>query len=139
MTDTPDPIDLEVGRRLAGLRISRGYNHSDLARSVGKTFQQIQKYEKGTNRVSCSVLYKFARFLGVEPAYFFPETHPAGDEPAGPLDAAWATRQGQQLARLYVGMNEEGRTAILQCARALAGPHLVTSSPEADVPIDEAA
>lgn len=137
MTDTPDPIDLEVGRRLAALRLSRGYNQSDLARSVGKTFQQIQKYEKGTNRVSASVLLKFARFLGVGPAYFFPEPEAEGGEPATPLDAAWATRQGQQLARLYISLDEDRRAAVLQCARALADPTAVASCP--DQPIDEAA
>ncbi len=122
MTDTPDPIDREVGRRLAALRILRGYNQTELAKSVGKTFQQIQKYEKGTNRVSASVLFKFAGFLGVQPGYFFPDSALDTAAAASPTEALATTRQGHELARLYVGMPEERRTAVLQCARALADP-----------------
>lgn len=123
MTDTPDPIDIEVGRRLASRRIALGYNQTDLAQSVGKTFQQIQKYEKGSNRISASVLFKFARFLGVSPEYFFPATdEPAAGQAASPVESMASTRQGHELARLYVGMGDDRRGALLQCARALSEP-----------------
>lgn len=66
----PDPIDVEVGRRICALRLERGLNQSDLGRALGLTFQQIQKYEKGANRVSASKLVGVARTLQVKPSYF---------------------------------------------------------------------
>ena len=54
--DGPHPVDRHVGRRVCEKRISLGYNQSDLGRALGLTFQQVQKYEKGTNRISASKL-----------------------------------------------------------------------------------
>ena len=67
----PHPIDLHVGRRLRELRLLRGMSQSDLGKCVGVTFQQIQKYERGTNRVSASTLYEFATQLAVSVAFFY--------------------------------------------------------------------
>lgn len=69
--DGPHPIDIYVGRRLKELRASKRISQTDLGNSLGVTFQQIQKYENGTNRVSASKLYLMARKLGVDIAYFF--------------------------------------------------------------------
>lgn len=70
MPETPNPIDVAVGRRVCNLRLKQGFNQSDLAKALGLTFQQVQKYEKGTNRISCSKLVGIANFLKVSPAYF---------------------------------------------------------------------
>src|SRR5215813_14389623 len=51
-TKTPDPRDIEVGRRVRALRMERGMSQTDLGGELGLTFQQVQKYEKGTNRIS---------------------------------------------------------------------------------------
>ena len=67
----PHPVDRHVGRRVCERRISLGYNQSDLARSLGLTFQQIQKYEKGANRISASKLFEIATFFRVDIDYFF--------------------------------------------------------------------
>jgi len=69
--DGPHPVDRHVGRRVCEKRISLGYNQSDLGRALGLTFQQIQKYEKGTNRISASKLYDISRFFKVDVSYFF--------------------------------------------------------------------
>ncbi|CAN5217150.1 helix-turn-helix transcriptional regulator [soil metagenome] len=69
--DGPHPVDRHVGRRVCEKRISLGYNQSDLGRALGLTFQQIQKYEKGANRISASKLWDIARFFKVDIAYFF--------------------------------------------------------------------
>jgi transcriptional regulator with XRE-family HTH domain len=55
MTTTPDPIDVEVGARVRARRKAVGMSQAVLADAIGFTFQQIQKYERGTNRVSASV------------------------------------------------------------------------------------
>ena len=65
------PVDLYVGKRLKQKRLERGISQDNLASSVNLTFQQVQKYEKGINRVSSSKLYDFAKFLGVDIRYFF--------------------------------------------------------------------
>jgi transcriptional regulator with XRE-family HTH domain len=66
-----NPIDLHVGNRLRLRRKYLGLSQVELARSVALTFQQIQKYERGSNRVSASKLYEMGRFLGVNVSYFF--------------------------------------------------------------------
>jgi transcriptional regulator with XRE-family HTH domain len=65
------PVDLYVGKRLKQCRVSVGMSQTDLAEAVGITFQQIQKYERGTNRMSASRLYEFACVLGIKVNYFF--------------------------------------------------------------------
>lgn len=67
----PDPIDVHVGRRLRLRRTLLNISQEQLALAVGVTFQQIQKYERGTNRVSASRIYDLARVLGVEISFFF--------------------------------------------------------------------
>ena len=65
------PVDRQVGQHLRLARLTQGMSQGDLAKSVGLTFQQIQKYEKGSNRVSASKLFEFAKTLKVEVSYFF--------------------------------------------------------------------
>lgn len=69
--DGPHPVDRHVGRRVCEKRLALGYNQSDLGRALGLTFQQIQKYEKGANRISASKLWDIARFFKVDIGYFF--------------------------------------------------------------------
>lgn len=64
-------VDLHVGKKLKQKRIEKGISQDDLASSVHLTFQQVQKYEKATNRISASKLYDFAKFLGIDIKYFF--------------------------------------------------------------------
>lgn len=68
---TPHPIDLHIGRRIRNRRKLLGYTQPALARSVGVAFQQIQKYECGANRVLPANLWRLARAMDVEIAYFF--------------------------------------------------------------------
>jgi transcriptional regulator with XRE-family HTH domain len=69
----PNPIDVHVGTRLRMRRTLLGMNQERLADASGLTFQQIQKYESGANRVSSSRLYDLARILEVPLSYFFDE------------------------------------------------------------------
>ena len=62
-------VDLYVGERLKQKRLERGISQDDLAGSVNLTFQQVQKYEKGVNRVSASKLYDFSKFLNTNIYY----------------------------------------------------------------------
>ena len=67
----PDPVDIEVGHRIRIERLSRGLSQTALANQLGVTFQQVQKYEKGVNRVGAGRLTKIAEVLGVQVGSFF--------------------------------------------------------------------
>jgi transcriptional regulator with XRE-family HTH domain len=67
----PDLIDIEVGQRIRIQRLAAGLSQSELAERIGVTFQQVQKYEKGTNRVGAGRLTKIARVLNVPVGSFF--------------------------------------------------------------------
>jgi len=66
------PVDVQVGAILKAKRAAAGLSQTDLAEASGITFQQVQKYERGTNRISISRLYEFANTLGLEVHEFFP-------------------------------------------------------------------
>ena len=67
----PDPVDIEVGHRIRIERLARGLSQTALANQLGVTFQQVQKYEKGVNRVGAGRLTKIAEVLGIEVGTFF--------------------------------------------------------------------
>ena len=66
-----NPVDVHVGNRLKLRRTMIGMSQDKLGQTIGLTFQQIQKYEKGANRIGASRLYQFATILDVPPAWFF--------------------------------------------------------------------
>lgn len=69
--DGPDPIDRYVGSRVRARRVGLRMSQTKLGNAIGVTFQQVQKYENGTNRIGASNLYKIGRTLGVDVAFFF--------------------------------------------------------------------
>ena len=66
-----DPLDVHIGERLRLLRTLRGFSQERLGLALGITFQQVQKYERGANRIGASRLYHMSRVLGVQVTYFF--------------------------------------------------------------------
>jgi transcriptional regulator with XRE-family HTH domain len=82
-TGIPDPVDVQVGARIRTRRLLIGMNQETLAGRLGLTFQQVQKYEGGANRVSASRLSQIAEILGVAIDYFFSELV-AGDGAVDP-------------------------------------------------------
>jgi transcriptional regulator with XRE-family HTH domain len=76
----PDPVDVEVGQRIRIQRLQSGLSQTSLAEQLGVTFQQVQKYEKGVNRVGAGRLTKIAKVLGVPVSSFF------GAHDSGALD-----------------------------------------------------
>ena len=131
----PSLIDLHVGMRLRQRRSLLGISQEKLGEGVGITFQQIQKYERGSNRISASRLYQFSIILGVSVSYFFDEM-PDGPEtegvagPKGMSDqpqAAFSTdimarRETLALVRAYYRIADpEVRKRILDLSRSLGG------------------
>ena len=80
MAEDIHPIDRIVGHNLRVLRTARRVSQADLGRHVGVTFQQVQKYEKGTNRISASTLAQFAAILETDVQSFFREEMVAQDD-----------------------------------------------------------
>ncbi len=72
-TGIPNPIDVHVGRRMRMRRTLLGMTQTSLGEALGLTFQQVQKYENGKNRIGSSRLYDLARVLDVSVEYFFEE------------------------------------------------------------------
>jgi len=68
---SPHPVDIYVGRRLRLKRTILGMSQEAVGKQIGVTFQQIQKYERGINRMGASRLFDFAKALGVNISYFF--------------------------------------------------------------------
>jgi transcriptional regulator with XRE-family HTH domain len=83
-----EPYDIEIGRRIRAQRLATGMSQELLADQLGITFQQVQKYEKGANRVSAGRLRRIAEIFGVPPAFFFSDL----DTPA--TDTTEATTSG---------------------------------------------
>jgi len=71
MAANPKPVDVHVGRRIRLRRTLLGMSQEKLGKGLGLTFQQVQKYERGTNRVGASRLYQLAKILNVPVAFFF--------------------------------------------------------------------
>lgn len=76
------PVDIHVGDRLRARRTLLGLTQEMLADAVDLTFQQIQKYERGANRIGASKLFQFAQILGISVAYFFDDLDDQLGDPA---------------------------------------------------------
>ncbi|TNC10214.1 helix-turn-helix transcriptional regulator [Methylobacterium terricola] len=134
MKKAPDPVDRHVGHRVRVRRLLVGVSQEKLGDALGVTFQQIQKYEKGTNRISASRLRQIADMLGV-PVNFFYEGAPRqdgtrGDEAAAEptsdvsaTDVFW-TSQDLQLVRAFQRITDgQVRRRIISLVEAIGtGP-----------------
>ena len=125
--DGPHPVDRHVGRRVCEKRISLGYNQSDLGRALGLTFQQIQKYEKGANRISASKLWDIARFFKVDVAYFFQglsraQSGVAEGDGTVPFDHDFpSTRYTIEISRLAPQLSSRQQKLALDMIREMSG------------------
>jgi transcriptional regulator with XRE-family HTH domain len=103
-TKSPDSRDIDLGRRVRAQRLVRGMSQTDLANRIGITFQQVQKYEKGVNRVGAGRLTRIAEALGVPVAFLFGATEAPAGSPGEGANAAFAfletERGGAPRARL---------------------------------------
>jgi transcriptional regulator with XRE-family HTH domain len=97
-----EPVDLHVGARVRTRRRYLGLSQSDLANACGITFQQIQKYERGANRISASRIVQIGKVLSVGPAFFFAglDCQPEGAEADAAEEIRNALAQDFEVARL---------------------------------------
>jgi transcriptional regulator with XRE-family HTH domain len=114
----PNSIDVHVGSRIRLRRMTLDMSQTDLGAQLGVTFQQIQKYEKGTNRVGASRVQAIARALSVPVSWFFEDAPEVGK---GSEDVfAGLSKEAQALAILFDRLGERDRVAVLAVARALS-------------------
>jgi transcriptional regulator with XRE-family HTH domain len=92
-SEPPHPMDIHVGQRLRAARLLAGFSQGMLGKHVGLTFQQVQKYEKGVNRIGASRLQQFAQLLNVPPGYFFEPTAADGETPPVSPDGRGASQR----------------------------------------------
>ena len=124
----PNPIDIHVGQRLRLRRTLLGLSQETLGEAVGITFQQLQKYERGANRISASRLFNLSQVLGVPVTFFF------DDLPVQDMETeleeqsetqefeSMARRETLELVRAYYRIPEENiRRRTFELVKALAG------------------
>jgi transcriptional regulator with XRE-family HTH domain len=113
-------IDAAVGLRMAARRSALGLSQTALAGQLGVSFQQVQKYEKGANRVSASRLHQVATVLGCSVADFFPP-RPGDRDPVAGLRDLTATADGRALAEAFPRISDPMlRQAVTRVVAALA-------------------
>jgi transcriptional regulator with XRE-family HTH domain len=126
--DTPNPIDVRVGARLRLRRKMLGLGQGKLGQSIGVTFQQVQKYELGTNRIGASRLHKLSRVLDVPVSFFFDDTDPVRAPAMGVTEAQaeaseadpLGTPETIELVRAYLAIGDATvRRRLLDLAKAL--------------------
>ena len=125
----PNPIDIHVGSRVRLRRMMLSMSQEKLGEQLGITFQQIQKYEKGTNRIGASRLQHIARVLSVPVAFFF-EDAPGGQVVSGMAEAPetsyvvdfLSSSEGIQLNKAFVRIKDvKLRRRVIDLVRAMGG------------------
>ena len=127
----PNPVDAHVGSRVRLRRMLLGMSQERLGESMGLTFQQVQKYEKGVNRIGASRLFQISKILDVPVQFFFEEAPYAGDGSRAPGLAEQDSetfileflnsREGLELNRAFVKIGDaKVRKSVVDLVRALS-------------------
>ena len=131
----PNPIDRHVGSRVRMRRVLVGMSQEKLGEALALTFQQVQKYEKGTNRIGASRLQQISRILGVPVEYFFEGAPQAPDRAqtngfGEANDTTYvadflATNEGVQLNKAFVRIKDPKlRRKVVELVSAMAGDEM---------------
>ena len=129
----PNPIDVHVGKRLRLRRTLLGMSQERLGKAINLTFQQVQKYERGTNRIGSSRLYQLSQVLDIPVSYFFDDLPPdiVGTKTPSLADANFASfdrdplvkRETLELVRAYYRITDPSvRKKVFELVKAIAKP-----------------
>lgn len=146
MSEKPNPIDVHVGRRLRLRRTLLGMSQERLGQLLGLTFQQIQKYERGVNRIGSSRLYELGQILDVPVSFFFDDMSEGdraqdllapglAEEPAefafdDVRDPQFDKRETLELVRAYNRIADPAvRKRLFELTKALANLHVIGRKP----------
>lgn len=120
-TAAPDHVDAYVGARISLRRSALGLSQAALAQRIGVSFQQVQKYETGLNRISASRLHRVAVVLGASVEVFFPPVDGPATGETDALRALGATTDGRTVANDFPRITDRGvRQAVARIVAALA-------------------
>jgi transcriptional regulator with XRE-family HTH domain len=122
-TRSANAIDKKLGQRLRARRLEIGMSQERLAELLGVTFQQVQKYEKGINRIAAGRLFDIAAALDMPVARFFENLSGRASSPraSANVESILATTEGQQLVALFASIKSlKVRRCVLELARAVA-------------------
>jgi transcriptional regulator with XRE-family HTH domain len=126
----PNPIDKHVGSRVRMRRVLIGMSQEKLGEALGLTFQQVQKYEKGTNRIGASRLQQISTILGVSVSFFFEGAPGEESGKAGLSDSGssayvvdfLSTTEGLQLNKAFVRIKDpKVRRRVVDLVATLSG------------------
>ncbi|WP_090268720.1 helix-turn-helix domain-containing protein [Thalassovita taeanensis] len=111
------PVDVHVGKKLKNLRVLRGQTQTDVAKGLDISFQQVQKYELGRNRISASKLFELSNILNVAPSYFFDGLNQSADGSSPVIDEETA-----RIAAVFSKIKDERlKSQIRSFIDAVAG------------------
>jgi len=125
----PHAVDVQVGKKIRNQRMISGISQSELGDRIGVTFQQIQKYEKGSNRVSASRLVEIAGAMNIDVRSFFDEMEgQAANNNESVKEEFVVSRQGLLLNSAFLSIkNEAIRTKILKLVQEIASTETVAA------------
>jgi transcriptional regulator with XRE-family HTH domain len=139
-SDKPNPIDVHVGSRVRLRRTLLGMSQERLGNAIGLTFQQVQKYERGANRIGASRLFDLSRVLDVPVSFFFDDIHPnvaasvaegasGMSEPAAPYEPdPMMRRETLELVRAYYRVSDaQTRRRLFELVKAIANAGVVAA------------
>ena len=120
LREGPDPIDVHVGERIRLRRILLGVSQVELSKSLGLSFQQVQKYERGANRVSASALYRLSNALDVPVGFFFNDLPDVlAPIPPATQEMILVGRESLEFLQRYRSLPENLRVRIRNLVRSL--------------------
>ncbi|HEY7989984.1 MAG TPA: helix-turn-helix domain-containing protein [Stellaceae bacterium] len=140
-SDKPSPIDVHVGSRVRLRRTLLGMSQERLGNAIGLTFQQVQKYERGANRIGASRLFDLSRVLDVPVSFFFDDINPAvaasvaegvpglHEPAAAPYEPdPMMRRETLELVRAYYRVTDaQTRRRLFELVKAIANAGIVTA------------
>lgn len=118
----PNPVDAHVGSRLRLRRLTLGFSQEKLGRELGLTFQQVQKYERGANRIGASRLYAIAKILEAPVSYFFEGLDELETiNPEDSIEALLSTPEAVELNRSFARISDQAtRRRLTELVRSVA-------------------
>ncbi|MDO8607887.1 MAG: helix-turn-helix transcriptional regulator [Phaeospirillum sp.] len=114
-----DPVDVHIGARVKLRRKLMGLSQTQLGAAIGLTFQQVQKYERGTNRIAASTLHHLARALDVPVSFFFDAMEEEMRLPPAAPENVLMRRESLDLMRHYYRIPDELRRQVYELVRAM--------------------
>lgn len=124
--DVARAVNEAVGKRIKMIRVTNGHSQETLGRVLGLTFQQVQKYERGSNKISADKLWRVAQHYHVELEYFFQDLEGGAAQSSAPAESGKQGRAPHERLRLEIGREARRLSprilrAVLNVMRAASG------------------